>query len=188
MQITTCTLTRSSGRVTRDSQAMHRTLKHDITGRFLWSLPEPRTLVVQHEEPVHWPELMPGVVARTHTTDVSTPPTGVPIQWALIANPTKSVSRGNGVRGKRTSLSPEEWKAWVARKLDGAINLRDVDATLMPVARGQKPDRVTFHRRVLFTGTGTVANRAALSRLQQDGVGAGKAYGCGLLIVQEATV
>lgn len=187
MQITTCTLTRRSRALSRDSQAAHRTLKHDIRGRFLWALPEPRTLVVQHEEAVHWPDVMPGVVARTHTTDVSTPPTGVPIQWALIANPTKSVSRGEGVRGKRIPLPPEEWKAWVARKLNGAINLHAVDATLMSVARGQKPDRMTFHRRVLYTGTGTVANRAALARLQHDGVGPGKAYGCGLLIVQEAT-
>lgn len=167
---------------------MHRTLKHDISGHFLWALPDSHTLVVQHEAPVHWPEVMPEVVARTHTTETTTPITGAPIHWALIANPTKCVSRGEGKRGKRTPLPPEEWKAWVARKLDGAINLRDVDATLMPVARGQKHERVVFHRRVLFTGTGTVANQVALAALQHDGVGAGKAYGCGLLIVQEATV
>lgn len=187
MFLTTCTLTSSAARVARDSQAMHRTLKHDIPGRFLWSLPEPRTLVMQHNKPVHWPKVMPGVISRTHTTEVSTPPTGVPIQWALIANPTKSKSRGEGVRGKRVPLPPEEWKAWVARKLDGAINVRDVDATLMPVARGKKPDRMVHHQRVLYTGTGTVANQTALAALQRDGIGAGKAYGCGLLIVQEAT-
>lgn len=188
MQITTCTLTRGSRGLSRDSQAMHRTLKHDIPGRFLWSLPDPHTLVVQHEAPIHWPEALPGVIARTHTVDVSTPMTGVPIRWAVIANPTKCVSRGKGVRGKRVPLPPEEWKTWVARKLDGAVNLREVDATLMPVARGKKPDRMVHHQRVLFTGTGTVTNQAALSALQRDGIGAGKAYGCGLMIVQEATV
>lgn len=61
MHLTTCTLTRRANHITRDSQAMHRTLKHDIPGRFLWSLPDPRTLVVQHEAAVHWPDVMPGV-------------------------------------------------------------------------------------------------------------------------------
>lgn len=187
MHLTTCALTRSAGRIARDSQAMHRTLKHDIPGRFLWSLPESRTLVVQHEEPVHWPGVMPGVVARTHTTTVDTPITGAPVTWALIANPTKSQFRP-GQRGKRVPLPPEEWKAWAGRKLDGAINLHEVDATLMPVARGNRHEMTIYHRRVLYTGTGTVANQQALAGLQRDGVGAGKAYGCGLLIVQEAHV
>lgn len=187
MHLTTCALTRRAGRIARDSQAMHRTLKHDIPGRFLWSLPQGRTLVVQHEEPVHWPGVMPGVVARTHTTTVDTPITGAPVTWALIANPTKSQFRP-GKRGKRVPLPPEEWKAWVGRKLDGAINLHEVDATLMPVARGKRHEMTIYHRRVLYTGTGTVANQQALAGLQRDGVGAGKAYGCGLLIVQEAHV
>lgn len=186
MQITTCTLTRQSRALSRDSQAMHRTLKHDISGHFLWSLPESRTLVVQHETPVHWPDVMPGVVARTHTIDVTTPITGAPIQWAIIANPTKTAfTRGH--RGKRVPLPPDEWKSWVARKLDGAINIHSIDATEMPTARGRRHTMTVTHRRVMLTGTGTVANQAALTALQHDGVGAGKAYGCGLLIVQEAT-
>lgn len=187
MHHTICHLNRRGSRLTHDSQAMHRTLKHDIPGRFLWSLPDQRTLIVQHESPVHWPEVLPGVIARTHTVDVSTPITCAPIHWALIANPTKSVSRGKGKRGKRTPLGPDEWESWVRRKLDGAINIHEVDAHLMPVARGKRHTMTTFHRRVMFTGTGTVASQAALAALQRDGIGAGKAYGCGLLIVQEAT-
>lgn len=187
MHLTTCTLTRRANRVTHDSQAMHRTLKYDIPGHFLWSLPDPHTLVVQHDEAVCWPDVMPGVISRTHTTSSTTPITGAPIQWAMIANPTKATPV-KGQRGKRVPLPPEDWKAWVARKLDGAINLRDVDAALMPTARGKRHDMIICHRRVLFTGTGTVANQEKLAALQHDGVGAGKAYGCGLLIVQGATV
>ena len=186
MHLTTCTLTRSANRITRDSQAMHRTLKHDIAGHFLWSLPDSRTLVVQHDEAVHWPDVMPGVIDRTHTTTSTTPITGAPIKWAMIANPTKSIPV-EGKRGKRTPLPPEQWKAWVARKLDGAINVHTIDATRLPTARGRRHTMTVTHRRVMFTGTGTVASQQTLADLQRDGVGAGKAYGCGLLIVQEAT-
>lgn len=186
MHLTTCTLSRRANHITRDSQAMHRTLKHDIPGRFLWSLPDPRTLVVQHDEPVHWPDVMTGVISRTHTTTTSTPITGAPIQWAMIANPTKA-TRIKGQRGKRTPLPPEEWKTWVARKLDGAINIHTIDTTRMPIARGKRHTMTVTHQRVMYLGTGTVANRQALADLQRDGVGPGKAYGCGLLLVQEVT-
>lgn len=165
---------------------MHRTLKHDIEGHFLWSLPNRRTLVVQHDVPVHWPEILPGVITRTHSVETTTPITGAPIQWALIANPTMSVSRGKGRRGKRTPLGEDDWEPWVHRKLDGAINIHSVDASLMPVARGQRHEMTIYHRRVIFTGTGSVASHDTLAGVQRAGVGAGKAYGCGLLIVQEA--
>lgn len=184
--ITTCALTRNAKRLAHDSQALHRTLKYDIPGHFLWALPDRRTLVVQHDEPVHWPDVMPGVITRTHSTEATTPITGAPINWALIANPTVSVSRGKGRRGKRTPLGEGDWVPWVRRKLDGAINIHTVDASLMPVARGQRHEMTIYHRRVMFTGTGTVTSHDTLTRLQHDGVGAGKAYGCGLLITQEA--
>nr|DAI33615.1 MAG TPA: Cas system-associated protein [Caudoviricetes sp.] len=184
--LTTCVLSRNAKRLAHDSQALHRTLKHDIKGNFLWSLPDRRTLVIQHDEPVHWPDVMPGVITRTHSVEAITPITGVPVQWALIANPTVCVSRGKGRRGKRTPLGEEDWVPWAHRKLDAAINIHEVDATLMPVARGQRHEMTIYHRRVIFTGTGTVACRDTLADIQRAGVGAGKAYGCGLLIVQEA--
>ena len=188
--LTTCALSRNAKRLAHDSQALHRALKHDIPGHFLWSLPDRRTLVIQHDEPVHWPNVMPGVITRTHSVETTTPITGAPVQWALIANPTMSVSRGKGRRGKRTPLGEDAWVPWVRRKLDGAINIptniHSVDATLMPVARGQRHEMTIYHRRVIFTGTGTVASQDALADIQHAGVGAGKAYGCGLLIVQEA--
>lgn len=183
--ITTCYLTRNARRLEHDTQAMHRTLAHEM-GRVLWAQPQPRTLVVQHDQPVDWSRVMPGVIAHSHTTDTTTPVTGVHVEWALIANPTKAVMEPGRRRGKRRALPPDQWKTWVARKLDGALNLRTIDATAMPTAHGRKHDRRTTHARVMFTGTATVANQAALATLQHDGVGPAKAYGCGLLIVQEA--
>lgn len=186
MHLTTCALGRSARNLTRDTQAMHRTLKHDIPGHFLWSLPDRNSMVVQHDEPVHWPTVMPGVITRTHTTPADTPITGAPVKWAIIANPVKAVKQARGKRGKRTPLPPDEWKTWIERKLDGAVNIHTVDATLMPVGRGKRHGMTLYHQRVMYLGAGTVASQSHLAELQRSGIGPGKAYGCGLLIVQEA--
>ena len=42
------------------------------------------------------------------------------------------------------------------------------------------------HYRVLVEGVGTVRNSDTLAALMADGVGPGKAYGCGLLLTEEA--
>lgn len=163
---------------------MHRTIAHDL-GKTLWALPDPNTLVIQHTQDVDWLTIMDGVIARSHTVEVSTPMTGAPIHWGLIGNPAKAVMRPGAERGKRQALPPSEWKAWAQRKLGEAINPHSIDATAMPTAHGTKPGMRTTHKRVLFTGTGSVANRDRLAALQHNGVGPGKAYGCGLLIIQE---
>ena len=185
--LTTCALTRKARRLTHDSQAMHRTLAHIAHGHHLWGLPDAHTLVIQHDKPIHWPGVMPGVIDRTHTIETTTPITGAPIEWAIIANPTKARSQGPEKRGKVTPLEPGLWKKWIERKTAGAINIHDVDATPLPTARGQRHTAVVTHRRVLFNGTGTVANHDLLAALQNEGIGRGKAYGCGLLIIQEAS-
>ncbi|AWB84799.1 type I-E CRISPR-associated protein Cas6/Cse3/CasE [Corynebacterium liangguodongii] len=186
--ITTCQLSCRARRLERDSQAMHRTLKHVIPGPHLWGVPEHGVLVVQHQEPVHWPTAMPGVVDHSHTVEVTTPITGAPITWAIIANPTRAIAQGMGKRGKRVAVTPDGWKRWIGDRLEGAINIRDLDAAGLPVARGKRHEMRTTHHRVLYTGTGTVANQARLAELQATGIGRGKAYGCGLLIVQEGIV
>lgn len=183
--ITTCHLTRNAHRLERDTQTMHRTLAYAM-GRVLWAHPQQHTLIVQHDKPVDWMNVLPGVIAHSHTIDTTTPTTGAVIEWAVIANPTYAAIQP-GKRGKRSPLPPAKWKSWIARKLDGAINIRTIDAERMPTGRGRKLDRCVTHMRVMFTGSGTVANQQALAKLQSEGIGPAKAYGCGLLLVQEAT-
>lgn len=183
--LTTCQLSRRARRLVWDAQAMHRTIAHDL-GRCLWAVPDDHTLVVQHSRDVDWLDVMGGVVSRSHTVPVSTPLSGVPVRWGLIANPTKCVRRSGSGRGKRVGLPPEGWKAWVQRRLGEVINIHSIDVAGLPPARGFKTDMRTTHARVLYTGVGTVANHDALRGAQYTGVGPGKAYGCGLLVVQEA--
>ena len=55
----------------------------------------------------------------------------------------------------------------------------------MGTATGLKPGMRTKHRRALFHGTARVKDATKLHTLMRNGVGRGKAYGCGLLITQE---
>lgn len=187
MLTSTLTLTRAARDLMRDSQSVHRTLMHACRGqRPLWGAPDMSTLVIQHDTPVDWTASMPGIIRQAVTIPTTTPITGAPIQWAVIANPTAAIMQPGAKRGKRRALPPEKWNIWVERKLAAGINIHSIDGCALPTARGTKQTMRTQHRRVLFTGTGTVSNRADLTALQYDGVGPGKAYGCGLLIVTEA--
>lgn len=186
MLTSTLHLTHKARRMARDSQAIHRTIAHVLDGRGLWGSPDPGVLVVRHDRPADWLAGMPGVVAQAVTTPTDVPITGAHVEYAIIANPTSAKAAGMGKRGTVHPLPPDEWKAWLARKLDPALNLRTIDCEAMPTAVGRKPDQKVTHRRVMFTGKATVKNQTELATLMRDGVGRGKAYGCGLLLVEEA--
>lgn len=189
--ITTIRLTRRARGLARDSQAMHRTLAHVLDGRGLWAMPDHRTLVIQHPQPVDWSTHLPGVIAHSHTIERRTHPAGTEVEWALIANPTAAIvppGSPRGTRGKRRALPPEKWNSWVERKLTPALDLHSIDGAALPTAVGKRHGARTIHRRVLFTGLATVTDADALTGLQDHGVGRGKAYGCGLLITQEVTL
>lgn len=153
--------------------------------RPLWGAPDLHHLVVRHTTPIDWMTSLPGVISQAITTPDGSYVTGQPIQFALIANPTKSISR-RGHRSKITPLPPEEWKAWLDRKLTDAINLHTIDCAKLTAAEGKKPNMRTTHQRVMFNGTGTVKNATALEHHLTNGVGRGKAYGCGLLLAEAA--
>ncbi|MBP2333327.1 type I-E CRISPR-associated protein Cas6/Cse3/CasE [Corynebacterium freneyi] len=191
MLLTTITLNRRARGLTRDSQAMHRTIAHALDGRGLWATPTAQSLVVQHTAPIDWGQRLPGIIAHSHTIERRAHQPGTQVEWALIANPTAAIvppGSPRGTRGKRRALPPEKWNSWVERKLTPALDIHRIDGTALPTAVGKRHGARTIHRRVLFTGLATVADPDALTRLQDTGVGPGKAYGCGLLITQEVTL
>lgn len=186
MLTSTLTLNRKARGLMRDTQAVHRTLMHACQGvRPLWGMPDHHHLVVRHERPVDWVASLDGVVQQAVTVPTTTPETGVPVRYAIIANPVVSITVP-GKRGKRTPAPPEKWNAWLERRLGEALNLRSIDGTLLGTAHGKRHDTRVLHTRVLFTGDATVRNRAALETVLRDGAGPGKAYGCGLLLVEVA--
>lgn len=186
--ITTINLNRRARGLTRDSQALHRTIAHALGERGLWAMPDHRTLVIQHEKPIDWTTRLEGIIAHSHTIERRTHQADTQVEWALIANPVAAIMQPGLKRGKRRPLPPEKWNSWVERKLTPALDIHRIDGTALPTAVGKRHGARTIHRRVLFTGLATVTDPDALTRLQDTGIGPGKAYGCGLLITQEVAL
>src|SRR5690606_42097859 len=79
-----------------------------------------------------------------------------------------------------------EWETWVRRKLAPALaDLDEISSEALPSWKARPPGRPPItHLRVCYTGTATVVDEDALARLVAEGVGPGKAFGCGLLLVR----
>src|SRR5690606_27648372 len=120
------------------------------------------------------------------------PQAGERIGWALVASPCKATGPRDPetgrllARSKRQPLPEPEWESWVRRKLDGALDLDQISHERLPGWPGRPRDgrAPIIHMRVAYAGTGRVTNPDALARLLADGVGPGKAFGCGLLLVE----
>ena len=181
--VTTCALTCRANRLVNDSQALHRTICH-TAGRTLWGLPNRRTLVIQHENPIDWHNSMPGILHRTHTIPAPPASTGDRVRWTLIANPVHSPIQPGEKRGRRTPLPPERWTDWVTRKLGPALHDLAIRHEPLRTTGGWRHTHRVVHRRVLFSGHATVTDSDQLDQLRRNGVGPGKAYGCGLLLVR----
>ena len=156
--------------------------------RTLWSTPEPGILVVQ----------APTAVDRRHAptaSRVTTTPIGIEhttgerVSFAVIANP--SMRRcASGSRTARHPLSADDADDWLRRKLGAALHVTSMTGQWLPAAVGHKTrdrTRVTIARRI-WGGEATVTDPVALRDLIIRGVGAGKAYGCGLILTRHAGV
>ena len=148
-------------------------------------------LVLSRETP-DWTKLPAGVLAATPATkrvDVAYASirAGASFRFRLVANPTRAAFV-RGERGTRRSItSDEERLAWLGRQL-GRAGARVVSAEtqpLLPVVlrNGDKPLSLPSVR---FDGLVEVENPAAFQAALVDGIGAGKAYGMGLLTIAAA--
>ena len=160
-------------------------------------MPEPAVLVVQSTRPVTAAAL-PGNYATGITVvdldrRLAALTSGQHVNWSLIGNtavcrsPRGPDGRAVG-RGRRTPLPPERRDDWARRKLVGALDVDAIDGAPLAAGvgrRGRGGGTVT-HARHRFSGTGSIVDAAALRDLARSGVGAGKAFGCGLLIVSPA--
>lgn len=176
----------------RDARAIQRAIAHETQlHRTLWAQPQPRLIIIRTTATAtgcDWTSF-PGATA-THTTQARLHhPAGTRLHWALIANPTRNSRdtittgpdgrpQGRGTRhGIHTTQRAEDW---ARRKLEPALHLDQLHAQQLPATRGAEGLTLT---RWSYSGTATVADPAALARLLADGVGRGKAFGCGLLLV-----
>lgn len=165
-----------------DTQLVHHlvTSSHPGDPRPLWAMPHPRLLLVQALEPTR----LASRWARRHADhQVSTPSPGTQVTASLIGCPTWKPSASPN----RVPLSEPQWSTWLERKVAGALDLHAVTHSRLGVRRGRRISDQPAHLWVVFHAAATVVDEARLADLQSSGVGTGKAYGAGLLLIREVT-
>lgn len=173
-----------------NAQAIHGALARVLDGTpHLWCQLD-NYLIVKPRYPKDWDKCLPhhlaGMFVKYSTVyDYPVPPTGAPVSFGLVGNPTIGKAQKQG-RSRREPLPETEWENWLHRKLGDALNIHEVRADLLKPAIAYKPTGRIVHHRVHFTGEATVKNHDTLASLIEHGVGRGKAYGCGLLLVVPA--
>lgn len=109
-------------------------------------------------------------------------------RFRLEANPAHSASRGPGLRGKRFGhVTVAQQAGWLLERADRiGVRLGDADApTFQVVGRDVKSFKRDGHvvtlATAVFEGTLVVEDAERLRDALVQGIGRGKAYGCGLL-------
>ena len=152
----------------------------DTDGRLLWAQPRRDMLVVQAPTPAHV-ERLGGVEC---SASVVTPAfeEGQRVELSGIFNPQAARKSGAGGRGQRTAVPPEHLSAWFTARLAGVVDVAEVRAEPLSALHTHKPGRVVHAARAGFHAEGIVAHPRRLAWLCAHGLGAQKAYGCGLLL------
>ncbi len=112
--------------------------------------------------------------------------------WAfrLMTNPTHSVPRAEGGRGKRLGhVTAAQQTAWMQRQAErhgftftpGSAGAPDVTLRARRTLQFRRGERTVTLSTALFDGTLQVQDAGALRQALTQGVGPAKGYGCGLL-------
>ena len=116
--------------------------------------------------------------------------TGQHLHFMVTANVTKAIRDSADTERKiRVPLIKEEEQlAWLKRKLEGIAsfdvqNIRIQDHSPIYFHKGRRAGKIVP---LTFEGMLRVENPEALQALMQKGIGAAKAFGCGLLLVRRA--
>lgn len=171
-------------------------------GYYLYIQSPIRPDLTQLVEEAGWPDIDTsfGVKSYQHFLDQLTE--GTSWNFRLVATPTRAVKSEGAKRSKRIPIVRDEDRIkWLASRAEGwgfeipqvSTNPSAAETDDLAVAIVEK-DRIRFQRgkrgapgslvtlnRVAFEGILTVKDPAVLRRAMRDGLGAAKAYGCGLL-------
>ncbi|MGW4646975.1 type I-E CRISPR-associated protein Cas6/Cse3/CasE [Kitasatospora sp. NPDC004289] len=112
---------------------------------------------------------------------------GLSVSYRIAANPIRKPGRTTRELYKLSAIVPlhgaaaDEW--WTRQAEASGLALTALRSTPMDAAQGTRrsdQNRIK-HARVLFEGTATITDTDALRTRLTEGIGKGKAYGCGLL-------
>ena len=158
-------------------------------------------LLVQSAVRPNWEESLVGFLLAIETEircmEISTAYAAIKtdsrLRFRLRANPTRRVNanhRDDPLAGKRVELRTDgERQKWIERKLkDGGCQLIGCVIRDEPTQRGMREGRRVAHGSALFDGVLRVDDPSLLQAAIRQGIGAGKAYGFGLLSVAPVKV
>ena len=171
-------------------------------GYYLYIQSPVRADLTQLAEEAGWPEVPSSFGVKSYRHFLEQLAEGASWNFRLVATPTRAVKAEGTKRSKRIPIVRDEDRInWLASRAEGwgfeiprvAANPPTGDATDLAVAIVEK-ERIRFQRgksgrpgslvtlnRVAFEGILTVKDPELLRSAMLNGLGAAKAYGCGLL-------
>lgn len=150
-------------------------------------------LVMSREKP-DWDRLARSgyLCGEDETKDISTLKKtlvrGMTLRFSLAAAPTRKVASG-GKNSRRVFLRTEEERgSWLARQGEkyGFSLAGFREAAIPSDVSGEKAGMEIRYRAVEFAGLLTIADEELFWKGYTEGIGAGKAYGLGLLMIARA--
>ena len=175
-------LTRTGINRFHDLQAAHGSIAEATEQswtRVLWAQPRKNLLIVRSDTFTPHSGLFREVHHAPYEVNTSH---GDTITISTIINPVMTRNRDR----KRVLVPPEETTRWLAHRLRGAVNLTHVTVDHLGPRKGKRGNMtVTIAWRAVHA-TATVSDPNKLHTLTQDGIGRGRAYGCGLLLIHGA--
>jgi CRISPR system Cascade subunit CasE len=110
---------------------------------------------------------------------------GQHLRFLVRANPTKRINdpkkSTNQGKVRVPLIDEEEMKAWLQRQLQDAATLHEVNITRQERIYFRKKNRAGKLATSVFHGAMQVENPELLLDKVREGIGPGKAFGCGLL-------
>ncbi|MFD8782565.1 type I-E CRISPR-associated protein Cas6/Cse3/CasE [Kitasatospora sp. NPDC059599] len=114
---------------------------------------------------------------------------GLHIRYRIAANPIRKPGRTTRELYQLKAIVPLQGAAaddWWARQAETTgLRLGTLHSSPLDAAKGNRrsDQRPIQHHRILFEGTAVIADADRLRARLTDGIGKGKAYGCGLLSI-----
>lgn len=114
---------------------------------------------------------------------------GLSVRYRIAANPIRKPGCTTRELYRLSAVVPLQGQAaddwWTRQAHSAGLELRTLHSTPLDAARGSRrsDQRHVKHDRVLFEGTAVIADAELLRTRLTDGIGKGKAYGCGLLSI-----
>lgn len=175
-------LTRTGINRFHDLQAAHSAIAESTTNsrtRVLWAMPRKGLIIARADTFEPRGGLFREI--RHAPYEVDTQP-GNRITLSTIINPVKIKVPS----GKAAVIPESETKEWLDHRLRGSVELDQPSVKHLGPRRGNRGDMtVTITWRAVHS-TATVIDPDVLRRLARDGIGRGRAYGCGLLLITGA--